>query len=72
MNSETGLANTANANDDKIFSYSRFSERPIGLSYKKGFSAKNTTSFALKNEKGVICGEEDDNITIIIIPLTMI
>ena len=52
MISETGLANMANANDDKVFFYSRFSERPWALR-KKRLLTLSTTSFALKNKKGL-------------------
>ena len=49
-----------NANDNKIFSYSGSSERPWAPR-EKLFSAKSTTTFFSKQQKGVIYGKEDDN-----------
>ena len=63
MISETGLANMANANDDKVFFYSRFSERPWALR-KKAFDLEHYF-FRLKKQKRVVFGKEDDNITTI-------
>ena len=59
MNSKTSLLNVAN--DDKIFSSSRFSERPWAPREQLFSAYSSTTSFISKTQKGVIYGKEDEN-----------